>query len=234
MAYKGDDTCEMVVNLPIGPGQEVFNSYEKGLTNAELLCQYGFILDVNENNVVSWSVDELLHDITEPEKTRSLWEELVSLWPRNLGWDDVQLVFNPSWDDDDDDGVPTLKRANSSFLHLNADGQISHQLWLFLFTLVRSDVDIGDTEVLQTAHKVARTQEEVEALTSEAVRLIPGPFTSESQRPYLHLLRLIARKVIQICDVKIASFHHSRLAASEIGELLDVSWVPYFGDAGWS
>ncbi|KAF8513487.1 hypothetical protein JB92DRAFT_221166 [Gautieria morchelliformis] len=216
IAYNGDDTCEMVTKLPIGPGEEVFNSYEKGLTNAELLCQYGFILDVNENNIVTF--DELLRD--SPEETRNLWRALVARWPSNPGWDDVQLVFNPRIGGENEDGV-TLKRANSSQLELNADGQISHQLWLFLFTLGRSGVPAGTNEALLEAQQAARAQELIEAVTSGVTILDAGRPWTDEYRDALYLLRIIAEKLIQICEAKIGSAHHAGMAASRIGELLD-------------
>lgn len=211
----------MVANLPIGSEQEVFNSYEKGLTNAELLCQYGFILDVNENNVVSWSVDELLRDTTKPEEMHQLWEGLVSLWPSNASWDETQLVYNPRREDDDEDGVPTPKRTNSSLLLINADGQMSHQLWLFLYTLVLSDVDVGSTDALLEVRKAACLQERI-----EVSGLGPCPLTFECRQP-LDVVRRVAQKAIEICSAKIASVYGAGISAVRIGELLDVSAVPF-------
>jgi hypothetical protein len=56
-----DDTYEMVTNLPIAPSSssnEIFNTYGETLTNAQLLCRYGFVLlegeDVNENDEVAF------------------------------------------------------------------------------------------------------------------------------------------------------------------------------------
>lgn len=39
-----ENTCEMVTNGMIAPGSEVFNTYGE-LSNAELLLQYGFMLE---------------------------------------------------------------------------------------------------------------------------------------------------------------------------------------------
>lgn len=45
----GENTCEMVTNMVVAPGNEVFNTYGEGLGNAELLLRYGFTLaDGNE------------------------------------------------------------------------------------------------------------------------------------------------------------------------------------------
>ena len=50
----------MVSNTVIPPNSEVFNTYGETLTNAQLLNQYGFILDVNENDRLSWTFRDVL------------------------------------------------------------------------------------------------------------------------------------------------------------------------------
>jgi len=52
---------EMVSNTYILSLTEVFNTYGDGLTNAQLLSQYGFILDMNDNDRISWTATEVLH-----------------------------------------------------------------------------------------------------------------------------------------------------------------------------
>ncbi|KAH9927019.1 hypothetical protein B0H21DRAFT_839152 [Amylocystis lapponica] len=53
------DTCNMVAVRPIALGDEVFNTYGAQLGNATLLARYGFALEANEHNVVSWAPDGL-------------------------------------------------------------------------------------------------------------------------------------------------------------------------------
>lgn len=57
-----DDSYEMITNAEILPQEEVFNTYGERLTNAELLAQYGFMLDGNENDAITWSAHELAGD----------------------------------------------------------------------------------------------------------------------------------------------------------------------------
>ncbi|KAL5536933.1 hypothetical protein ACEPAF_756 [Sanghuangporus sanghuang] len=54
-----ENTCDMVTNAPILPSTQVFNTYGEHLTNAQLLVRYGFVLDVNENDVIAWSYPNL-------------------------------------------------------------------------------------------------------------------------------------------------------------------------------
>lgn len=56
-----ENTCEMMANASVPPFTEVFNTYGEYLTNAQLLVRYGFALDGNDNDIISWGLRELLH-----------------------------------------------------------------------------------------------------------------------------------------------------------------------------
>ncbi|KAL5531645.1 hypothetical protein ACEPAG_4522 [Sanghuangporus baumii] len=56
-----ENTCDMVTNAPILPFTQVFNTYGEHLTNAQLLVRYGFVLDVNENDVLAWNYSNLCY-----------------------------------------------------------------------------------------------------------------------------------------------------------------------------
>ena len=120
---------EMVSNTCIPPLTEVFNTYGDSLTNAQLLSQYGFILDLNDNDRVSWTATEVLHMLVPGQFTdRDLNDYLtdlrqaVSLIPANhVLFQHSQLVyFNPLMIDE---------------LCLNSEGKISHHLWILLLLI---------------------------------------------------------------------------------------------------
>jgi len=50
---------EIVSDIYIPPLTEIFNTYGDDLTNAQLLSQYGFVLDMNDNDRVSWTATEI-------------------------------------------------------------------------------------------------------------------------------------------------------------------------------
>ncbi|KAG8977564.1 hypothetical protein FRB90_008768 [Tulasnella sp. 427] len=58
-AEDDDDTCEIVTNSPVHPTSEVFNTYDSRASNAKLLAHYGFMLEANSNDVVSFDEAEL-------------------------------------------------------------------------------------------------------------------------------------------------------------------------------
>lgn len=116
----------MVSNTCIPPLTEVFNTYGDDLTNAQLLSQYGFILDMNDNDRVSWTVTEVLHVLAPDQYTDKDLEELlthlrqaVPLIPTNhILFEQSQLVyFNPLTIDE---------------FCLNSEGKVSHHLWILL------------------------------------------------------------------------------------------------------
>ncbi|EJD48286.1 SET domain-containing protein [Auricularia subglabra TFB-10046 SS5] len=72
-----EDTCDMVTTSPIRAGDEIFNTYDPtGLSNADLLARYGFVLPGNGTGVhcaLDFSVvrlEELLRDT--PSENRSV------------------------------------------------------------------------------------------------------------------------------------------------------------------
>lgn len=111
-----DDTCEMVSNAPIFADDEVFNTYGENLTNAELLMQYGFVLDGNENDCIRWDWDQLFSAATlddmlqvgtassfrssslaDSANLRQLFYQAVGLWHNveKMGLVETSLIFNP-------------------------------------------------------------------------------------------------------------------------------------------
>jgi hypothetical protein len=119
----------MVVNAAVGPGEEVFNTYGANLTNAELLVRYGFILDANDNDILTWTTDEVWDAagsaLTGPPRRR--WDddtgyavcmEILRDWQYDAGWGDSELVIDTEPDE------------NRNPLYMTADGVLSHKLWL--------------------------------------------------------------------------------------------------------
>ncbi|KAF7314791.1 SET domain-containing protein [Mycena kentingensis (nom. inval.)] len=105
-----DDAYEMVSNLGIPPNAEIFNTYGETLSNAQLFVQYGFVLDVNENDCITWSRDEL-----DECRDSALLDALCALPWRCIG--ESELVH--------------VERDETRRFSLNGDASISHSLWLY-------------------------------------------------------------------------------------------------------
>jgi len=123
---------EMVSNMAIPPLSEIFNTYGEGLANAQLLNQYGFILDVNDNDRLFWTMEEVLRlvlpddfmEINNRNMTHQLAETSTLLQDANLGpvLSESNLVY---WEDNND----------KNLLSINGEGALSQGLWILLFTL---------------------------------------------------------------------------------------------------
>ncbi|KZT27780.1 hypothetical protein NEOLEDRAFT_60528 [Neolentinus lepideus HHB14362 ss-1] len=126
-----DNTCDMVSNLPIMAGTEVFNTYGERLSNASLLVRYGFMIDGNEWDSVHWTIDNLLSFLSSFSEGL----DLVALWkstPHLPGdtWTGSSLVYHHCSDSKDDLGQQGTS-PDRNILCLNGDGKINHRLWTF-------------------------------------------------------------------------------------------------------
>jgi len=117
-AHLADGTYDMVSNAPILPYSEVFNTYGENLTNGQLLVRYGFSLDENENDCITWDWGDLWTSAAralynEPwdisgssgrlsggaDNVMQLYAQAINLWPsESSGWTETGLVYNPKTD----------------------------------------------------------------------------------------------------------------------------------------
>ncbi|KIM74665.1 hypothetical protein PILCRDRAFT_698083 [Piloderma croceum F 1598] len=159
---RPDGSYEMVSNAPILPHSEIFNTYGEKLTNAQLLVRYGFALDSNENDCITWDwgdlwtfaaaiLDDEPRDTSEssgrPDDVMQLYSQAINLWPsESRAWDETGFVFNPETATNaiikggGRGGSPQRRSdqaadADAVVLCLNGDGRISHHLWLYCAVL---------------------------------------------------------------------------------------------------
>lgn len=176
-AYDGEvtvDSCEMVSNLVIFPHSEVFNTYGEKLTNAQLLVRYGFALDDNENDCITWDWDDLrgftamFLDETADSGSRlgqadsfmELYGQVGYLWHSDSpGWAETDLIYNL---DEPVNNIAVFDRhtKEGAPLRLNGDGKISHHLWLYCALFGRQQVmgatEAGIEEIVDELREVAR------------------------------------------------------------------------------
>ncbi|KAJ2931529.1 hypothetical protein H1R20_g5567, partial [Candolleomyces eurysporus] len=124
-----DPDYEMVANTSIPPLSEVYNTYGETLSNAELLCQHGFVLEANDNDTLTWTVDEILDTLectTEPLRST-----ILQTWG---GYRDDSEFMDGF---DDSTRLLSLSSASSkeTAFFINADGQVSVQLWVLILTI---------------------------------------------------------------------------------------------------
>jgi len=119
----------MVVNAAVAPDGEVFNTYGAKLTNAELLVRYAFMLDSNDNDILTWTMEEVwdaadsaLTDVRprhwDDDAGYAICMEILRDWQYDAGWGASDLVIDTEPDE------------NRNLLYMTADGVLSHKLWL--------------------------------------------------------------------------------------------------------
>lgn len=96
------NTCDMVTNAVILPGDELYNSYNSTLSNAQLMMHYGFMLEGNSNDTIDWTsaeVDQLLNFIEVDDEVKAarlaLWTSLAN---ESLPLEDTnadELIYDP-------------------------------------------------------------------------------------------------------------------------------------------
>ena len=162
-AADPDNTCEMVANAHVAPGAEIFNTYGASLSNAELLVRYGFMLDANDNDVLTWTSEEILDAagaaLSDPhlcpwegEIGHGVCMEILPNWHYDKGWSDSELV------------VDSQLEKNGNALYMTADGALSHELWvgIALASLQRQGVRVDVMHQRQLLERMARTQIQLE------------------------------------------------------------------------
>ncbi|KAJ2918054.1 hypothetical protein MD484_g2352, partial [Candolleomyces efflorescens] len=123
-----DSDYEMVVNDPIPPLSEVYNTYGETLSNAELLCQYGFALEANSNDTLTWAIEEILDTLACT--SQSLRDTIIRTWDEYR--DDSEFIEGL------DDSSRILGMSDSpeeAAFFINAEGQVSIQFWVLLLTI---------------------------------------------------------------------------------------------------
>ncbi|KAJ7105067.1 hypothetical protein C8R43DRAFT_906832 [Mycena crocata] len=123
-----DDFYEMVANRAIPPNSEVFNTYGETLSNAELLVQYGFILDGNENDCLTWTFEELAQFSENYLPPRSLVGGLSEF--QNL----LRSINSMPWDLITASDMIYVDHTHA--FCLNGDATMSHGLWFYFALLV--------------------------------------------------------------------------------------------------
>ncbi|KAJ7668445.1 hypothetical protein DFH06DRAFT_1321698 [Mycena polygramma] len=219
---NADDFYEMVSNLAIPPNSEVFNTYGETLSNAELLVQYGFILDDSDNDHLTWTFDELA-EFTEHNLSAS------SSWT----WDTVggrarfeALLRSIS-------SLPWSRISESELVHLdrsrpfclNGDATISHDLWLYfaLLLIIRNRPDHSRNSVaillLQEMFQSQLTFEQ--HLASGEDRFVPTLHgDGRPPAPYVLILEL-ARLLASLCRARFAQTGRAGVEMTELGDILD-------------
>ncbi|KAI0255800.1 hypothetical protein BJV78DRAFT_573877 [Lactifluus subvellereus] len=196
-----ENTCEMVVNAAIAPGEEVFNTYGARLSNAELLVRYGFVLDANDNDILTWTIEEIwgaagaaLAD-SQPrrwdnEASYGVCMEILRDWQYDAGWAESELVND------------TELFGDRNPLYMTADGVLSLKLWLAiaLATLQRQVTNLDVAETRQLLGRMAWAQTQLERGQALA--------RSEGNNDAYKALDRLVRTIGELCARRLDRIFH--------------------------
>lgn len=212
-----DDFYEMVSNAPIPPHSQVFNTYGESLTNAQLLSQYGFILDANENDCLCWDPDEVYRCFSPDVNFHGGRTRLISIWKDIL----LDTMGNGLMERISDSQLVYLRSENSIDLCLDGDGKISYPLWIFL---VLPSIDRGTSNLtflsealscLLDYQLVLETQVETDRNDVTRSALAENPLASTAAA--------LAHRVITLCVARKAKLGKAGADHVDLGGIMDVS-----------
>lgn len=225
---------EMISNTAIPPHTEIFNTYGEDLTNAQLLNQYGFILDVNENDRLFWTMDDVLETLAFGHTTggihdshrQRLAQDLRDVSAYILGG---ELVFRQSH-------LLYHEASRENVFCLNSDGIMSHHLWLALFVLsVWRNFPSNERlepDVAQMAHSILELQAELELeiLEDEEEDMDDDDDDRQDRKPIGKvpsdlripaLLHDITRFAVQLCITRKATSGPEGFSAEQLSDIID-------------
>lgn len=190
------DSVDMRSEREVGKGEEVFNSYGKGIGDARLLVEWGFMEGEFAGHGIEWMIDEVIpSDLgargADRKAVNEVWEGIISRGA-------VALELYPD-DEPDEDGEklicpPITSSSDEYILNLNHNGQISLNIWIGLFltshpstststTTERIEAQvINSVNVLEVANISPKPT--LDAVTSAACRKVVALLKSRLERMY--------------------------------------------------
>lgn len=199
----------MVSNLPIlvpasdrpDAQTEVFNTYGARLSNATLLARYGFLLEGNEWDQIEWGWAELLEVVRRKrdegeEATRSFvhrYRAMVAAWPAWEGWKGSELVYEPSLDDTgsrstlerrDPADIEVAGRERELQANINADGKVSHHLWIFCAMLAGFMDNVTKDDLRRIAEKLLESEQGNEVDEDVGLSVHGGIWTASGEESF--------------------------------------------------
>jgi len=138
-----ENDYHMVSVTRISSRVEVFNTYGGTLTNSQLLTQYGFILEANDNDILTWDLEQILESVFSGPDIPPITGDVETSW---------EAIWRLDWTLLSRSSLIYLTGADAgqapSFA-LDGDGKVSHHLWLIisLIVLKRSPDECDETSV---------------------------------------------------------------------------------------
>jgi len=211
---KEVDSVDMRSEREIKEGEEVFNSYGKGIGDARLLVEWGFIEGEFAGHGLEWDIDQVLASMTaegsDVKGIKSSWEELVSKGA-------IALKLFPDGDIDDDTAKLIAPPINTSsddhILNLNCNGQISLNIWIALFIICRPTMssDILRFNIIHTVEALERANRypnPLDIMTRDTSPLVVSLLRKRKEGMYRPEMAM--KELLDLRDVSLSEFELRR------------------------
>jgi len=207
------DSVDMRSEREVGKGNEVFNSYGRGIGDGRLLVEWGFVEGEFAGHGLEWTVDEVFANAESSENglenTKAVWEEIVrrravalELYPDDdIHEDGEKLICSPV--DDNDGSTPVL--------NLNHNGQISLIIWIAIY-LSQRPAPTSATATLET-----ELVNSVNAL--EMANISPNPTLDPN-------ITNTCRRIVSLLKRRREGMYRPEIPMGELLDLRDVSFPP--------
>jgi hypothetical protein len=201
------DSVDMRSEREIREGQEVFNSYGRGIGDARLLVEWGFIEGEFAGHGLEWGIDEVLASVAsegdDVKGIKKVWEEIINK-------EAVVLELYPDGDLDEDTekliSPPITSSSDDHILNLNHNGQISLSIWIALYLLCR---DTTSTKRIESDIITS-----VNAL--ETANISPNPTLDITTKE-------TSRRVAQLLRNRLGQMYRPEMPMEELLDVRDVS-----------
>ncbi|CAE6454752.1 unnamed protein product [Rhizoctonia solani] len=209
-----ENTCDMVMNAPASAGDEIFNSYDTNLPNSTLLARYGFILEGNEHDYVSWDAVSLPPSMQG--YTRAPSEEFTGIWTEEL-LNDTSLVYdyhNTPGTSVYTDSTWHIPNPTKPHYRVNSDGLVSIDLW--------TAAAVCSVKMAGGNHLGSISKHSLMELARVQVALENSENTDAGDLATVWLqLRILANLVQDLCRSRLEGMYRPELSIPECGDLLD-------------
>jgi len=213
---KEVDTVDMRSEREIKEGEEVFNSYGKGIGDARLLVEWGFIEGEFAGHGLEWDIDQVLASMTaegvDVKGIKSSWEELVSkgaialkLFPDGEIDEDTEKLIAPPINTSSDDHI----------LNLNYNGQISLSIWIALFIICRPNMssETSRSNIIHTVNALERANRSswdraLDIMTRDTSPLVVSLLRKRMEGMYRPEMAM--KELLDLRDVSLSKFESRR------------------------
>jgi len=203
------DSVDMRSEREIEEGEEVFNSYGRGIGDARLLVEWGFIEGEFAGHGLEWGIDEVLASVAnggdDVKGIKTVWGEII-----NKGA--VVLELYPDGDSDDDTekliSPPVINSSDDHILNLNHNGQISLNIWIALYLSCRptTSTDSIELDIITSVNAL------------ETANISPNPTLDPTTKE-------TSRLVVRLLRNRLGGMYRPEMPMDELLDLRDVSLV---------